>query len=91
VLAEQDGCYVNRDGRVQRFTAARTPNGNVRATWQILSDLAAKLERGVPAASAGDAFTAVAEKVRSFQGLSYEKIGMSGATIPERTGTGGGV
>lgn len=89
-LAEEDGCYVNRDGRVQRFTAAKSPPGEARPAWRILSELAARVERGKPAVSAREAFAMVAAKVTAFKGLSYERIGMVGATVSDDQSTGGG-
>jgi NADH-quinone oxidoreductase subunit G len=86
-LAEEDGSYVNRDGRVQRFCAAKSPPGVVRASWQTLGELTQRLERSDMLESAEEAFALLASREPSFQGLSYESLGRAGATIG---GMGGG-
>lgn len=90
VQAEEDGCYVNRDGRVQRFKAARPAPESARPTWQILGDLAAKLERCEPSASASDAFSLLAGRESAFNGLSYDQLGTVGTAVTAGSGTGGG-
>ena len=78
-LAEEEGCYVNRDGRVQRYQPAKSPPGSARPAWHFLSELVALLERGEKSNSAADAFKAMAQSEPAFSGLDYEKIGKSGA------------
>jgi formate dehydrogenase alpha subunit len=42
--AEKDGTFTNTDRRVQRVRQALAPRGQSRPDWQILCDLAARLE-----------------------------------------------
>ena len=84
-VAEEDGTYVNRDGRVQRYFQAKPAPGMARPAWWVLSELAAEHEGAVRAVSADDAFDMLAE-TEPFTGLSYAKLGLAGARV--RNGAG---
>src|SRR5918996_3219239 len=43
-FAEKDGTFTNTDRRVQRVRTAQPPRGMSRPDWQILTDLATRLE-----------------------------------------------
>ncbi|MCA2002695.1 MAG: formate dehydrogenase subunit alpha [Chloroflexi bacterium] len=43
-FAEKDGTFSNTDRRVQRVRAAHPPRGNSRPDWQIICDLAKRIE-----------------------------------------------
>jgi predicted molibdopterin-dependent oxidoreductase YjgC len=43
--AEKDGTFTNTDRRVQRVRQAIRPRGQARADWQIICDLAVRLEK----------------------------------------------
>lgn len=43
--AEKDGTFTNTDRRVQRVRKALEPRGQARADWQIVCDLAGRLEK----------------------------------------------
>ena len=80
-LAEEDGCFVNRDGRVQRYHAARPAPGEARPGWQVLSELLAKLDRGEAVVTAAEAFALLAGSEGAFEDLSYDALGQRGATV----------
>ncbi len=90
VLAEEDGCYVNRDGRVQRYQAAKAAPGAARPAWQILSELASMRERCESMDSAADVFALIAAREPAFHDLSYEKLAQFGAKVDTGQVTGGG-
>jgi NADH-quinone oxidoreductase subunit G len=77
-MAEEQGVYVNRDGRAQRFLPARTPPGMARPGWWVAAATWARLgpDRCAPA-TAPDAFAALPE----FDGLSYGALGLTGAVV----------
>ena len=43
--AEKEGTFTNTDRRVQRVRKALEPRGQARADWQIICDLAARIEK----------------------------------------------
>src|SRR5205823_11530521 len=45
-VAEEDGTFVNRDGRVQRYFQAKAPPGMARPAWWVLAELLAALWGG---------------------------------------------
>src|SRR6266567_3533148 len=77
-VAEEDGSFVNRDGRVQRYAQAKPAPGMARPGWWVFSELSAALGQGDPVASAAEAFARVAQTLEPFRGLSYEQLGFTG-------------
>jgi NADH-quinone oxidoreductase subunit G len=85
-VAEEDGTFVNRDGRVQRYFQAKPTPGMARPAWWALGELVSELE-GVAHPTAADAvFETVAGAVDGFTGLSYAALGLAGRKL--RAGAG---
>ncbi len=80
-FAEMDGTFTNFEGRVQRFSQSLRPPGMARPLWLTGSAALARLEIAPPFRTAGAAFAAAADEIDAFSGLSYEKIGLFGATV----------
>ena len=85
-VAEEDGTYVNRDGRVQRYFQAKPAPGMARPAWWVLSELLAQVDGGEHCASAAEAFDALAGSTDAFQGLSYAGLGAAGQGITAKAG-----
>src|SRR5437588_628228 len=83
-VAEEDGSFVNRDGRVQRYAQAKPAPGMARPAWWVFSELGAALGHGEPVGSAAEAFEGVAQAIDALRGLSYEQLGFVGksAAVP---------
>jgi len=81
-VAEEDGTFVNRDGRVQRYFQARSAPAMARPAWWVLGQLT-----DTPPDSAAAAFDALAADVDAFRGLSYAALGLTGL----RAAAGAGV
>jgi NADH-quinone oxidoreductase subunit G len=79
--AEEDGTFVNRDGRVQRYLQARVAPGMSRPGWWVLGELAS--DAAEAPASAAEAFTQLAGAVDAFSGLSYQALGLRGRVLAE--------
>ena len=82
-VAEEEGTFVNRDGRVQRYFPAKTAPGMARPAWWVLGELLPPAERPV---SAADAFSRLAAAESAFAGLSYAQLGFEGVRIEKKTG-----
>ena len=80
-FAEEEGSFVNVQGRVQRFWQGLRAPGSARPAWLVLGALAAALRGGETPGSAGDVFAELAGEHAAFAGLSYEGIGASGAPV----------
>jgi NADH-quinone oxidoreductase subunit G len=90
-VAEEDGTFVNRDGRVQRYFQARSGPGMARPAWWALGELLVMLGRGEPLGGAADAFAQLASDVEAFEGLTYEKLGQHGALLGAQAPAGASV
>jgi predicted molibdopterin-dependent oxidoreductase YjgC len=80
-FAEKDGTFTNSDRRVQRVRQALPPVGESRPDWQILCDLARRLEVQLDQPDAGWAYTHpgdIWEEMRQltpdFAGISYARL-----------------
>ena len=81
-MAEENGSYVNRDGRVQRFTGARAAPGMARPAWWIAAEAWALGASGRQApGAAGDAFARLSETVPALGGLTYRDLGHTGRVL----------
>jgi NADH-quinone oxidoreductase subunit G len=80
-VAEEDGTFVNRDRRVQRYFQAKAAPGMARPAWWVLSELLNQLALGEPLADAEEAFARMAEAEPAFSGLSYHRLGYQGVVL----------
>jgi NADH-quinone oxidoreductase subunit G len=77
-VVEENGTYVNRDQRVQRFFEAKSAPGMARPAWWIAAE-ATHLVRGGPVpATAADAFVALGAAIPALAGLTYQDLGHTG-------------
>jgi len=83
-VAEEDGTFVNRDRRVQRYFQAKSAPGMARPAWWVLGELLAQLKLGGPFDAAAEAFAWLAAEEDRFRGLTYESLGTGGAVLPEQ-------
>ena len=78
---EKDGTFVNVHGRVQRVGCAFPPLSDSRADWNVLLEIAGRLNLGFAWRSPQEVFQALAASVAPFAGLTYERIGLQGASL----------
>ncbi|HSW30021.1 MAG TPA: 2Fe-2S iron-sulfur cluster-binding protein [Longimicrobiales bacterium] len=82
-FAEQEGTFINFQGRVQRFWPALSGPGAARPAWFALGALVAQLTSTDVIRSAADAFARMAQQVPAFAGLTYDDLGTRGAVVSE--------
>ena len=88
--AEKDGTFTNTDRRVQRVRQALPPRGSARPDWQIICDLARRLEArlGRPASAGWDythpseIMAEIARGVEDYAGITYPRIDETGLQTP---------
>ena len=81
-FAEKDGTFTNSDRRVQLVRPAIKPPGEARPDWEIIQDLALRVEEKLARnGSAGFTFThpsqiwdEMAELTPPFQGITHERV-----------------
>jgi hypothetical protein len=81
-MAEENGTYVNRDLRVQRFQQARSQPGMARPAWWVAGEvlLGRGPDAGAPATGA-EAFALLAEAWPVFGSVSYAELGFTGRVL----------
>lgn len=80
-FAEEEGTFVNAQGRVQRFQQGLRPPGSARPAWLVLGALMAAMEGTETPPAAAAAFAVLAEEQAAFAGLSYDVIGTRGIPL----------
>ncbi len=83
-MVEENGVYVNRDGRAQRFQQAKAPPGMARAAWWIAGEVLAGPGPDADApATATQAFELLGQAWPVFAGLSHASLGFTGRVLSD--------
>jgi NADH-quinone oxidoreductase subunit G len=77
-VAEENGVFVNRDLRAQRYLQARTAPGMARPAWRLAAEIAELAGQGRAPATAAEAFAAVGTEAPALAGLTYAELGLTG-------------
>jgi NADH-quinone oxidoreductase subunit G len=81
-MAEENGTYINRDARVQRFMEAKAAPGMARPAWWVASNAWAENGSGQRApATAAEAFARLSEVIPALGGLTYADLGLTGRVL----------
>ena len=82
LMAEENGTWVNRDQRVQRYSQARTSAGMARPAWWVAVEALAVLAPGDRWPDTSDAaFAALGAMVPALAGLTYADLGLTGRVL----------
>jgi NADH-quinone oxidoreductase subunit G len=77
-MPEENGTFVNRDRRVQRYAQAKAAPGMARPAWWIAAEAWARLAGAGAPQTAAEAFAALGEWIPELSGLSYADLGWTG-------------
>jgi formate dehydrogenase alpha subunit len=88
--AEKDGTFTNTDRRVQRVRQAIQPRGQSRADWQIICDLAKRLEARLKRPdsakwdyqSPAEVMQEIGGVIPDYRGITYARIEKTGIQVP---------
>ena len=80
-MAEENGTYVNRDRRVQRFQQAKSQPGMARPAWWVAGEVGAAAGAGMAPGTAAGAFGLLGERWAAFAGLTYADLGFTGRVL----------
>jgi NADH-quinone oxidoreductase subunit G len=81
-MAEENGTYVNRDRRIQRYHQGRSQPGMARPAWWIAGEVLAGPGPSANApATAEEAFALVGAAWPVFSGLTYADLGFTGRVL----------
>jgi NADH-quinone oxidoreductase subunit G len=90
-MAEENGTYVNRDRRIQRYQQAKAQPGMARPVWWIAGEVLAGPGPDASApATAAEAFALLGERWPVFAGLTHEDLGFTGRVLTEVPAGAGG-
>jgi NADH-quinone oxidoreductase subunit G len=81
---EKEGTIVHPDGRIQRLRPAIAHPGSVRAEWQVIAELAARVGLELDILSGSAASQRLFDAVPFYAGLTLEEIGGRGVRWQER-------
>jgi formate dehydrogenase alpha subunit len=88
-FAEKEGTFSNTDRRVQRVRMAHPPRGEARPDWQIICDLAQRIEArlGQPTikwnySSPEEVLREMASVNQDYAGITYDRIDKVGLIYP---------
>jgi formate dehydrogenase alpha subunit len=88
-FAEKEGTFNNTDRRVQRVRKAIAPRGQARSDWEIICDLAKRIEQrlGRPTAhwnyaEPEEVFREMANVATMLKGVTYDRIETVGLQYP---------
>jgi predicted molibdopterin-dependent oxidoreductase YjgC len=81
-MAEENGTYVNRDRRIQRFRQAKSQPGMARPAWWVAGEVLGGPGPDADAPStAEEAFALLGKYWPVFSGVRYADIGFTGRTL----------
>jgi formate dehydrogenase alpha subunit len=88
--AEKEGTFTNTDRRVQRVRQAIPPRGDARSDWEIICDLAQRIEARLGRENTafwdydqpGEILAEMGSVVPAYAGVKYERIEKTGLQTP---------
>jgi NADH-quinone oxidoreductase subunit G len=89
-MAEENGTYVNRDRRLQRYNQAKSQPGMARPAWWVAGEVISGPGPSTTApATAAEAFELLGEHWPAFSGLTYDDVGYTGRLLGAASHTSG--
>ena len=86
-MAEENGTYLNRDRRLQRYHQAKSQPGMARPAWWVAGEVLAGPGPDADAPStAEEAFAQLGDRWPALAGISYADLGFTGRVIPAAAG-----
>jgi NADH-quinone oxidoreductase subunit G len=83
-MAEENGTYVNRDRRIQRYNQAKSQPGMARPAWWVAGEVIAGPGPSASApATAAEAFELLGERWPAFAGITHADVGYTGLVLSE--------
>jgi NADH dehydrogenase/NADH:ubiquinone oxidoreductase subunit G len=90
-MAEENGTYVNRDLRLQRYQQAKAQPGMARPAWWIAGEVLAGPGPDADApATAAEAFALLGDQWPVFSGISHADLGFTGRVLTAEASSGVG-
>src|SRR5918999_1317477 len=85
-MAEENGTYINRDRRIQRYSQAKSQPGMARPAWWVAGEVLGGPGPSPSApATAAQAFELLGTRWPAFAGLTHADIGYTGRLLDGRS------
>jgi len=81
-FAEKEGTFTNTERRVQRVRKALSPPGEAKADWEIISDLARRMEYPMQYRHPAEIMEEIASLTPIYGGIVYSRLGKEGLQWP---------
>ena len=81
-LGEREGTFTNTERRCMLTRQAVSPAGNALADWKIIARLSTAMGYDMKYASAEEIFNEMAALTRTYQGMTYKRLGIDGLQWP---------
>jgi len=81
-LGEREGTFTNTERRCMITRKAVDPVGNALPDWEIISRLSTAMGYRMAYHSAEDIFNEITSLTKSYQGMSYARLGINGLQWP---------
>jgi formate dehydrogenase alpha subunit len=81
-FAEKEGTFTNTERRVQRVRKAVEPIGQSKADWQIITELANKMNAGFNCSSPKEVMDEIASLTPILGGITYDRLENGGIQWP---------
>ncbi|MFL5402561.1 MAG: molybdopterin-dependent oxidoreductase [Gemmatimonadales bacterium] len=83
-MAEENGTYINRDRRIQRYNQAKSQPGMARPAWWVAGEvLGGPGPSSSAPATAAEAFDLLGERWPVFAGVTHAEVGYTGLVLSE--------
>ncbi|BAB59144.1 formate ferredoxin oxidoreductase [FMOR] alpha subunit [Thermoplasma volcanium GSS1] len=79
---EKDGTFTNTERRVQRIVSVKSPPGEAKQDWWILSEIAHRLVGTERYRSVEDVFNEITQAIPNYSGIRYQDIYPTGKQWP---------
>jgi len=80
VFAEQEGCFINADNRIQKITPV-PDRDDYWPEWKLLAWLAKKLDTGLKVESLGDIREIISQKHKNFGQVDWDGLSGEGSQL----------
>ncbi len=89
-MAEENGSYVNRDRRLQRYQQAKAQPGMARPAWWIAGEvLSGPGPDAAAPGTAAEAFALLGERWPVFAGVTHDDLGYTGRVLADAPAAAG--
>jgi formate dehydrogenase alpha subunit len=81
-FAEKDGTFTNTERRVQRVRKATEPPGEAKVDWEIIAEVANRLQYPLAYGSSSEIMDEIAQVTPIYHGITFDRLNKKGLQWP---------